>query len=189
MRPLAASLALPLCCACAASGVALRREASPAQVRAQVVRSARSFLGEKRLTVAGRALPPDCWALPVAAYARSGLALGGGDALGLYRAAAGLGRLYSGRRPKPGDLVFLEADPGSARSDVHVGLVGSVDDDGTVTVYQRMARGVIAYRMNAAHPDDPVAPGSGRPWNDRIASGGQSRLAGQLFAAYAAFLP
>ncbi|MHB8418335.1 MAG: hypothetical protein ACYDCL_09680 [Myxococcales bacterium] len=189
MRSIAGTLVL-LLCSCAAGRTAVRREAGPAQIRAEVVRSAHALLGRRRLTAAGHELPQDCWALPVAAYARSGLALGGGDALGLYRAAAGLGRLYSGRRPRPGDLVFLEADPASPRGDVHVGLVAMVDGDGTVVVYQRMARGVVAYRMNAAHPDDPVAPGTGRPWNDRIAAGGgQSRLAGQLFAGYAAFLP
>ncbi len=218
MRSTAPLLLCLLCllCACAA-GRAERRADGPAQLRAAVVRSARGFLGERRLTVGGRPLPADCWSLPVAAYARSGLALGGGDALGLYHAAADLGRLYSGRQPRPGDLVFTRASaerretarpaiaPGAEASgagcpgcsprppspaDVHVGVIGEVERDGTVVVYQRMARGVVAYRMNAAHPDDPVEPGTRRPWNDRIAAGhGQSRLAGQLFAAYASFLP
>jgi hypothetical protein len=68
--------------------------------------------------------------------------------------------------------------------------VGEVDDDGTVVIYQRMARGVVSYRMNAAHPDTALSPATRRPWNDRIGAGrGETRLAGQLFAAFASFLP
>jgi hypothetical protein len=186
---LALSLAL-VGCATARPDLRTAADRSPREVRAAVVRDAQRLLGQRRITYSGRALPADCWSLPVAAYAHSGLALGGGNALGLYRAAAGVGRLYRDRLPRPGDIVFLN-DRASARAgDVHVGIVGEVDDDGTVLVYQRMARGVVSYRMNAAHPDTAVSPETRRPWNDRIAAGGgETRLAGQLFAAYASFLP
>ncbi len=162
-----------------------RPDVRPEQARAEIVRSARAWLGRSKLTYRGRTLPADCWALPAAASARGGGALTGGGSDGLNRFAARGGRLYSGRAPLPGDLVFL--DGGAGR--LHVGIVGEVQPDGTVLVYQRMARGVVAYHMNAAHPDDEAAPGSGRPWNDRIAAAGGSRLAGQLFAGYAAVLP
>ncbi len=176
---------------CAGAGATLRsaNRGTPREVRASVVLAAQRLVGQRRITLGGRALPADCWSLPVAAYARNGLSLGGGNALGLYRAAQGVGRLYRDRLPRPGDLVFTEAQAGHPK-DVHVGLVGAVDDDGTVLVYQRMARGVVTYRMNAAHPDTALSPATRRPWNDRIAAGkGQTRLAGQLFAAYASFLP
>jgi hypothetical protein len=186
-------------CAGARSSSRATGEAAPRDVRAAVVRTAQRFVGQRRITVGGRALPADCWALPVAAYARNGLSLGGGNALGLYRAAAGVGRLYRDRPPRPGDLVFTSAGPTRGQSktspagvgpDFHVGLVGEVDEDGTVLVYQRMARGVVTYRMNAGHPDTALSPATRRPWNDRIAAGpGETRLAGQLFAAYASFLP
>jgi hypothetical protein len=198
MRPFRSAL-LGLClafgpgpvvaCAGVRPGLGTASERKPREVRAAVVRSAQRLLGQRQITLRGRALPADCWSLPVAAYAHNGLSLGGGNALGLYRAAAGVGRLYRDRLPRPGDLVFLDARAGRA-ADVHVGLIGQVEADGTVVVYQRMARGVVSYRMNAAHPDTALSPDTRRPWNDRIAAGGgETRLAGQLFAAYASFLP
>jgi hypothetical protein len=183
------SLSLMMClCFVGCAGV---RPAGTRDVRSAVVRSAQRLLGEREITLDGRALPADCWSLPVAAYARSGRSLGGGNAWGLYRAAAGVGKLYRDRRPRPGDLVFTEASEAHQPrgEDVHVGLVGDVDEDGTVLVYQRMARGVVSYRMNLAHPDTALSPATHRPWNDRIAAGpGVPKLAGQLFTAYASFL-
>ncbi len=182
---------LPLAIAvggCASVRAIARSPRTPDQLRADVVHTARAWLGERRLSLRGRPLPADCWSLPVAAYGRNGMALGGADAEGLYRAARDLGRLLRSRQPQPGDLVFV-ADAQGGRN-LHVGLVAEVETDGTVTVYQRMARGIVAYRMNARHPDEPTSPGSGRRWNDSFASrSGPPKLAGQLFHGYAAFLP
>ncbi len=156
------------------------------QARAVAVRSARAWLGQRRLTLHGRPLPADCWSLPAAAFGRAGVVLDASSAEALYRKERARGKLFRDRLPRPGDLVFLSSASGHP---AHVGLVGEVDRDGTVTVYQRMARGVVAYRMNARHPDEATAPAGGRRWNDGIVDpGGSPRLAGQLFAGYAAVL-
>lgn len=169
------------------SGVRLAGGAGPpGELRAAVVRTARSLLGQRRLEIGHRALPPDCWALPVAAYGAHGLLLGGGDAQGLRSAAQAAGRLKREGRPRAGDLVFLREGP-----EVHVGLVERVDSEGTLVVLQRMARGVVAYRLNFEHPSQATSPDGRRPWNDRLEGPGrgESRLAGELYSGYAAFLP
>ena len=67
--------------------------------------------------------------------------------------------------------------------------MGRVERDGTVTVYQRMAHGVEAYRMNISHPHDGFGAAR-QPWNDSIAAGnGDTAPAGALFTAYASILP
>ncbi|MHB1846213.1 MAG: C40 family peptidase [Deltaproteobacteria bacterium] len=190
VSPLALALAWSVSLGCAGGRAGLRGGHSAAFERSAVVRAARSLLGARDLRLDGRPLPPDCWSLPVVAYGRSGLMLGGGDARGLFEGARAAGRLRRDGRPRPGDLLFTETGRAAGPTEIHVGLVGAVDPDGTLLVYQRMARGVIAYHLNPGHPTERVAPESHRPWNDPIAvAPGQRRSAGELYAGFASFLP
>ncbi len=188
MRP-SPLLAVVAALGCAAHRASLRQ--GPAGERRAIVRAARSLLGAREITLRGRRLPSDCWALPVAAYGRSGLALGGGNAEGLYADARAAGRLREAGRPRPGDLLFLRIPPQAPVAGapvVHVGIVGEVALDGTLLVYQRMAHGVVAYHLNPGHPKEPFAP-EGRAWNDPIATGpGVRRPAGELYAGYASLV-
>jgi hypothetical protein len=159
---------------------------APADLRSEVLRSATDLIGQRQLTLNGDLLPADCLSLPRVAFGEHGIALGASSAAGLYRKLQREGHVFAGT-PQRGDLVFMR-DLGH-ESTVHVGLVGRVDHDGTVTVYQRMAHGVEAYRMNVAHPHDGLG-GDRRPWNDSIAAGnGDTAPAGALFTAYASILP
>jgi hypothetical protein len=96
-----------------------------------------------------------------------------------------------------GDLVFFKETydfnrDGQANDGLtHVGLVDDVEADGTVVVIHRVARGVVRYRMNLAHPDTATSP-TGARWNDWLraeAPGAKPRLTAQLFAGYATLLP
>ncbi len=175
-------LILPSLVACATAP----RSGAQGDLRGDVVHSATELIGQRQLMLNGQLLPQDCIALPRAAFGEHGVALGASSAAGLYRKLLRERRVFQGP-PRRGDLVFThEAGRDAA---LHVGLVGRVDVDGTVTVYQRMARGVEAYRMNPAHPHDGLGLGQ-KPWNDSIAAGnGETAPAGALFQAFASLLP
>jgi NlpC/P60 family len=159
---------------------------APVDLRGEVIRSATDLIGQRQISLSGRLLPSDCLALPRAAFGEHGISLGATTALGLYRKLQREGHVFAGT-PQRGDLVFIR-DLGRENA-LHVGLVGRVERDGTVTVYQRMSRGVEAYRMNPSHPHDGFGSGH-RPWNDSIAAGnGDTAPAGALFEAYASILP
>jgi hypothetical protein len=73
----------------------------------------------------------------------------------------------------------------------HVGLVEKIEEDGTVIVIHRVARGVVRYRMNLAFKDKATTP-EGRPVNDWLRApiaGAAPQLTAQLFAGYATVLP
>lgn len=184
--------------ACLACASALPRPPAVDDLRSDVVRSARGWMGQRQLRLRGELLPADCLALPQAAFGANGVELGAQSPLALFQRLSREGHVFSGKLPRRGDLVFtrdLRRDR-LGSGELHVGLVSRVDPDGTVTVYQRMSRGVEAYRMNKDHPHDtldrsqrePQAPG--RHWNDSIATGnGDAAPAGALFSAYASVLP
>ena len=178
-------MALTLSAACAS--VTRRPSAAESPLRTRVVETARGLVGQRNLSLDGKALPADCLSLPRAAYGANGLELGAGTASALYQKVRQDGHWFSRGAPRRGDLVFLR-DSDRPRA-FHVGLVGGVEPDGTVVVLQRMARGVIAYRMNPRHPHDEHAPGAARSWNDTIAAHGDGAPAGALFSGYASLLP
>lgn len=157
-----------------------------ADLRSDVVHSATELIGQRQLMLNGRLLPSDCIALPRAAFGEHGVQLGANSAGSLYRKLQRERRVFQGT-PRRGDSVFTH-EFGRDEA-LHVGLVGRVDADGTVTVYQRMAHGVEAYRMNPAHPHDGLGGGQ-KPWNDSIAAGnGETAPAGALFQAFGSLLP
>jgi peptidoglycan DL-endopeptidase CwlO len=168
------------------------------------VTAARSVVGKPQVVLAGKQWPSDCTGLVEGAYAQAGLRLRGAAKAGdngvtaLYRHAQTHGRIFTGGRPLPGDLVFFretyDQNRDGRRNDglTHVGLVEDVSAEGTVTVIHRVSRGVVRYRMNLARRDLPRDPQTGEVLNDRLRTPGRGRpevLTGQLFAAYATLLP
>lgn len=172
--------------------------------REAVLSAARALLGQTRVMVNGRQFPSDCIGLVEGAYSQAGLSwresakAGDNGVTALYRYAQAHGRVYTGGRPVPGDIVFFretyDQNRDGRRNDglTHVALVDSVDEDGTVTVIHRVKRGVVRYRMNLAKKDSPRDPKTGEVVNDMLRPPGPGRkqvLTGQLFAAYASLLP
>lgn len=175
----------------------------PPGARETAVEAARSLVGASRIAVGERRFGDDCTGLVRAAYAQVGVDLMGEGLAGdsgvtaIQRYAGRHGRLYQAGRPLPGDLVFFRETYDRNRDGrlndglTHVGLVDDVEADGTVVIIHRVARGVVRYRMNLGHPDQPASP-QGRRWNDWLRSeqpGAPAQLTGQLFAGYATLLP
>jgi|SRR5215217_4129749 len=175
-----------------------------ADARATVLASARSLVGKPQVTLDGRKYPADCTGLIEGVYAQAGLSFRGtikpGDngVTALYRYARANGRVYTGGRPLAGDLVFFnetyDQNRDGRRNDglTHVGIVDSVDAQGTVTVIHRVRRGVVRYRMNLARPHLPRDPKTGEVLNDLLRHPGPNKdpvLTGQLFASFGSVLP
>jgi len=165
-----------------------------------VVDLARELLGKTKIQLAGRRYPNDCTGLVRALFDRLGMNLlaearRGDNGVGaIYRYAEAHGRLYTGGRPVPGDLVFFRDTYDRRAMDglTHVGIVDDYDEDGTVWIIHRVRRGVVRYRMNLRQPDQRLDPQSGKLLNDylRISRPGhRDVLTGQLFAAFATVLP
>jgi peptidoglycan DL-endopeptidase CwlO len=166
--------------------------------RDKVVATARQLVGRSN---AGN----DCTGFIATVFRRAGVDLigrahvGENGVTGLYRFATEHGRVYSGGWPVPGDLVFFRETydvnrDGRTDNDglTHVGLVDSVDADGTVEVIHRVSRGVVRYRMNLKRPDLHADPRTGQTLNDYLKTPGPGHrevLTGQLFWAYATILP
>ena len=172
--------------------------------RARVVAAAARLVGKPQVVLAGRRWPADCTGLVEGAYAQAGQRLRGAAKAGdngvtaMYRHAQANGRVFTGGRPLPGDLVFFretyDQNRDGRRNDglTHVGIVEDVDASGTVTVIHRVSRGVVRYRMNLARPGLQRDPKTGEVLNDRLRVPGRGRpqvRTGQLFAAYATLLP
>jgi cell wall-associated NlpC family hydrolase len=188
-----------------AAAVVKRTEPRPSPAgREEVLATARALLGQTQLVVDGRRYPADCIGLVQAAYARAGIAFRGAEKAGdngvtaMYRYAQAHGRVYTGGRPVPGDIVFFretyDQNRDGRRNDglTHVGLVDAVDERGTVTVIHRVKRGVVRYRMNLAKKDQRRDAKTGETLNDVLRPPGPGQrqvLTGQLFVAYATLLP
>jgi hypothetical protein len=200
----AAAPRAPLSTPLAAGKAKKVRPPPPTARREQVLSSARGLVGQRKVQLAGRTWPADCTGFVEAVYAQAGVSFSGtalpGDngVTALYRYARAHGRLFTRGRPQPGDLVFFretyDQNRDGQRNDglTHVGLVDSVEKDGTVTVIHRVKRGVVRYRMNLAQPHLRRHPRTGEVLNDMLRGPGPGRapqLTGQLFASFATVLP
>lgn len=119
---------------------------------------------------------------------------GGGGVRLLYRMAKKFGMLHTRKVPELGDLIFWDDTTDRNRNGrlddplTHVGLVASVDPDGTVHYIHRGNSGIKIRQMNLRHP------GTRRDANKKVLNsylrrkgygGDKKRLAGELFRAFA----
>ena len=171
--------------------------------REAVVSAALGLLGKTQLVVNGKRYGNDCTGFVRAVFEPLGINLMADGARGdngvtaMWRTTNRLGRLYEGGRPLPGDLVFFKETYDLNRDGrvndglTHIGIVEDVEADGTVLVIHRVARGVVRYRMNLAHPTERWTS-DGRKVNDWLrteAPGSKPRLTGELFAGFGTLLP
>ncbi|WP_395835248.1 NlpC/P60 family protein [Archangium violaceum] len=161
----------------------------------RVARRAGSLVGT---SLATHRVPDDCSGLARAAYKSVGIELlsqgtlpGENAVSAIHRRAQRSGALHR-RTPKPGDLIFFretyDRNRDGVRNDglTHVGVIESVERDGTVVFVHRGGSGVKRARMNLRIPSKHTQ--SGRVLNDYIrkAEGGQrARLTSELFSGYA----
>jgi probable lipoprotein NlpC len=168
-----------------------------------LAKTAVRFVGQSRVQIGSRKYNPDCSGFVQGVYASqrvdlySGLGkLDGGNGVGrIYTHVVEHGRIHYGPAVHPGDLVFfhntwdfngdgLPNDPLT-----HIGVVETVEPDGTVLFVSSLSRGIQRYRMNLQHPDTHKAA-DGRILNDFLRrrhwgdSPGTYYLTGRLFAAF-----
>jgi len=143
-------------------------------------------------------VPDDCSGLVRLAYQSVGIELlshgtrPGESAVGaIYRRAKLEGALHH-HTPKPGDIVFFHETYDRNRDGLHddglthVGIIESVERDGTVVFVHRGGSGVKRSRMNLRFPTQHSQ--GGRILNDylRRAEGDErARLTSELFSGYA----
>jgi len=136
-------------------------------LRAKLTEGARSVLGKKELVVRGKRFSYDCTGTVLAIYWYAGIDLGrdlgrfsGNGVTRLYKTLERENLLYSATTPLSGDIIFwdntYDADGNGAWDDplTHVGMVMSVDDDGTVAyIHQHVRNGIAIEHMNLRSPD------------------------------------
>jgi probable lipoprotein NlpC len=168
-----------------------------------LVQTAVRFVGRSQVELDGRRYAPDCSGFVRGVYASQRVDLYGG--LGELDGGNGVGRIYThvlqhgrihyGPNIHPGDLVFfhntwdfnLDGLPNDPLT--HVGMVESVEPDGTVVFLSWMSKGIERYRMNLQRPDQHKAA-DGRVLNDYMRrkrfgdASGTPYLAGRMFAAF-----
>lgn len=161
----------------------------------RVARRAASLVGA---SLTAHRVPDDCSGLARAAYQAVGIELlshgtlpGENAVSAIYRRAQRSGALHQ-HTPRPGDLVFFhetyDRNRDGLRNDglTHVGVIESVEPDGTVVFVHRGGSGVKRSRMNLRQPSQHGK--GGRVLNDYIrrAEGGErARLTSELFSGYA----
>jgi peptidoglycan DL-endopeptidase CwlO len=175
----------------------------PSPERQKVVNLARALLGVQRIALNGKRYSNDCsgFVRAVFDYSRIDLMSDGrpGDSgtQAIYRYALRHGEVYRNRHPQPGDLVFFRDTYDKHRDGrrnnglTHVGIVDSIDPDGTVSVIHRVRRGVVRYRMNLSRPHLHLDPANGQMLNDYLRIAGKQTkpaLTGELFAIYGTVL-
>jgi hypothetical protein len=172
----------------------------PSRAAALIVERAVQLVGVKQLGRVDRGVPDDCSGFVRLAYLKAGIDLvnhgflnGENAVSAIYRRAQDRGAVHH-RQPRPGDLVFFQEtydrNRDGKRNDgmTHIGVVESVDLDGTVTFIHRGSKGIARSRMNLLFPRTHRAGRDGPVLNDflRAASRGQRAwLTGELFAGFA----
>jgi hypothetical protein len=179
-------------------------QAIKADARQQaIVRTAAKLVGARTIESNGRRIAYDCAGVTRAIYLAHGIDLyegvaGTGADNGvrlIYNHVRTHGQLHRGPAVQTGDLVFFDNTwdfNGDGRLNdplTHVGIVETVEADGTVVFISRVAGAIERYRMNVAHPHiHQTADGlvmndymRRKHWRD----GKQTPyLTGELFAAF-----
>ncbi len=179
------------------------RLGSQSPARSEVVKTAASLLGAHTVQVGTRRIAYDCAGVTRAIFLANGIDLyqqtsarpeANGVRL-IFDHVRRHGTLHTGPTVHPGDLVFFDNTWDYNRDGLindpltHVGVVETVEQDGTVVFISRVADAVERYRMNLAFPHLHRAP-DGRVLNDymrrkRNGDGDHMRyLTGELFAAF-----
>lgn len=192
-RPSASSSPDDRCC----------RLGGPFPSRNAVVRTAGKLVGAHTIESGGRKIHYDCAGVARAIYLEHGIDLyesrhADGTANGVRLIYAHLrqhGHLHHGPVVYPGDLVFfdntwdLNGDGLLNDRLTHVGIVETVEDNGTVIFISRVADAVQRYRMNLGFPHIHKAV-DGRVLNDYMRrkqttdSDDRGHLTGELFAFF-----
>jgi cell wall-associated NlpC family hydrolase len=178
------------------SSAAPRAEpAAEATTGERIAKRASSLVGTKSLKQITRRVHDDCSGFIKLVYESEGVPLADlpptdSAVVALYRKSRTSGALR--KRAEPGDLVFFrdtyDRNRDGLRNDglTHVGIVESVEDDGTVVFVHRGRAGIVRARMNALRPRN--ARVDGKPINDvlrRPTRTTRAYLAGELFAGFA----
>lgn len=134
-------------------------------------------------------------------YALNGVEFENADRLrivDLYRSVQKAGTIYHSKKPVAGDLVFFhntyDANGDRRNNDwyVHVGVIETVDKDGTITFLSYRDKQVKRDRMNLHHPHEETLDGATINSSLRTAQKGDPAytqyLAGELFAGFGAVL-
>ena len=171
--------------------------------RQAIVRTAVNLVGAKTIESQGRRISYDCAGVTRAIYLANGIDLyEGGTADGrtngvglIYSHVRKHGRLHRGPVVHAGDLVFFDNTwdfngDGLVNDPLtHVGIVETVEHDGTIVFISRVAGAIERYRMNVAQPH-VHRTAVGRLLNDYMRrkhwrDGEQTAyLTGELFAAF-----
>ena len=175
--------------------------------QAALAKTAVGLVGRSRIEIGGRRYISDCSGLVRGVYATQridlfdGLGeLDGGNGVGrIYTHVVEHGRIHYGPTVHPGDLVFFHNTWDFNRDGLpndpltHVGIVETVERDGTVIFVSWVSAGVERYRMNLQRPGIHKTA-EGRVLNDHMRRKGSGDsettryLTGQLFAAFGTLL-
>jgi cell wall-associated NlpC family hydrolase len=198
VKPVAKAKKAPTRSPALAKATASKKKRPPVKLTRgrRVARRAASLVGASLATYR---VPDDCSGLVRAAYQSVGIELlshgtlpGENAVSAIYRRAQRSGALHK-QTPRPGDIVFFhetyDRNRDGLRNDglTHVGVIESVEPDGTVVFVHRGGSGVKRSRMNLRQPSRHGE--AGHILNDYIrrAEGGErARLTSELFSGYAA---
>jgi hypothetical protein len=177
-------------------------EPSTQGARKKIVETAQAFLGKKQIVLQGKKYLNDCSGFVNALYAQVGIDLmqkaqpGDNAVTAMFRYAKTHGKTFEGGWPVPGDLVFFRntyrlKTQHSPDALTHIGVVESIDPDGTIYIIHRVSRGVVRYAMNLRYRNQTQNQ-DGKRINDyiRARKGKQpAMLTSELFVSYASLLP
>ena len=181
--------------------------ANGASRQTALAQTAVGLVGRSRIEVGGRHYMADCSGFVRGVYAVQQIDLydglgeldGGNGVSRIYTHVVEHGRIHYGPSVHPGDLVFFHNTWDFNRDGLpndpltHVGIVETVERDGTVIFVSWVSAGVERYRMNLRQPSIHKTT-DGRVLNDRIRRRGAGDpestryLTGQLFAAFGTLL-
>ncbi len=140
------------------------------EVRETILRQADELLGKKtysKVFVNGKSFTLDCIGTIGAIYYSAGIDIrkyfgkyNGGGVERFYRTLKDNKSLFNDRRPEPGDVIFWDntwdANENGKNGDdrlTHVGMVISVDDDGTINfIHANYVLGIVIEQMNLQKP-------------------------------------